>query len=218
MARSERPMTHSIFQAIEAGELSLTGIKDKNPLTFKDRVVVLGNIGRLKKEHARCLHLVTRFVEVAGEPAPQRDPGIRALEDAIRNETRGPVGAATAVLPAASKLDETARRGQAILRCTATALALERFRLASGRWPASLTEVVPGYLRQVPTDPFDGQPVRLVRFGDRVAIYSVGPDGQDNGGLFDRTAPLVNGIDLGVCLWDLRHRRQPPDAGVQRNR
>ncbi len=41
-----------------------------------------------------------------------------------------------------------------------TALAIERYRLATGKIPERLEELVPQYLRAVPTDPFDGQPIR----------------------------------------------------------
>jgi hypothetical protein len=42
--------------------------------------------------------------------------------------------------------------------------------------------LVPSYLDAIPTDPFDGHAIRLAIKGDRWIIYSVGPDGVDNGG------------------------------------
>ena len=41
-----------------------------------------------------------------------------------------------------------------------TALAIQRYRLATGRLPASLEELVPRYIKDVPIDPFDGRPSR----------------------------------------------------------
>ena len=63
-----------------------------------------------------------------------------------------------------------------------TAVAIERFRLAHGRPPGTLGELVPELLRAVPNDPFDGAPLRWVSTADGYRVYSVGPDGIDQGG------------------------------------
>jgi hypothetical protein len=89
-------------------------------------------------------------------------------------------------------------------------LAAERFRLHQGRWPGSLEELRPTYLQQILADPYDGRPLRFRRLPDGVLIYSVGPDGVDNGGVIAR--PFIQsqkGIDLGMQLWDVALRRQP---------
>ena len=39
-------------------------------------------------------------------------------------------------------------------------LAVERFRLKNGRLPDSLSELVPDFMPSIPTDPFDGKPIR----------------------------------------------------------
>jgi hypothetical protein len=62
----------------------------------------------------------------------------------------------------------------------------------------------------VPTDLYDGQPLRLRRLDDGLVIYSVGPDGKDDGGKLDRQNPVGPGMDLGFQLWDVAKRRQPP--------
>jgi hypothetical protein len=85
---------------------------------------------------------------------------------------------------------------------------VERFRQARGRWPTTLTELVPDYIKQVPRDPFDGAPLRYRPFDQGVVIYSVGVDKQDNGGHLAKN-PNERGSDLGVRLWEVKHRRQP---------
>jgi hypothetical protein len=59
----------------------------------------------------------------------------------------------------------------------------------------------------VPTDPFDGQPMRYRRTADGIVIYAVGPDGVDNQGALDRTGRTPDGTDLGFQLWDVAKRR-----------
>jgi hypothetical protein len=72
--------------------------------------------------------------------------------------------------------------GYAYSRLARTALAVERFRLAHGRLPESLGELVPEFLPVVPADPFDGQPLRYRVLSKGYMVYSVGDDGHDDGG------------------------------------
>ena len=87
-------------------------------------------------------------------------------------------------------------------------MALERFRQVKNRWPEKLDELVPDFLSAVPLDPFDGNPLRLVRKGPALIVYSVSADKQDNGGTF-LVNPMQPGSDVGFVLHDLAHRRQP---------
>jgi hypothetical protein len=108
------------------------------------------------------------------------------------------------------KMIEAERRARSLLRSASSAVAAERFRLERGRWPESLEELVPAYLRAVPLDPFDGRPLRFRRLADGVVVYSVGPDGTDDGGevLNDPQTPGLP-KDSGTRLWDPRQRRLP---------
>jgi hypothetical protein len=68
------------------------------------------------------------------------------------------------------------------VRLARTALAVERFRLASGALPENLSELVPQFLSEMPIDSFDGQPLRYHRLARGFVIYSVGRDCHDDGG------------------------------------
>ena len=62
-------------------------------------------------------------------------------------------------------------------------LAARRMYLRSGRLPATLDDLVSaGLLKQIPVDPFSGQPILMKGRDQEVVIYSVGNDGVDNGG------------------------------------
>ncbi len=101
-------------------------------------------------------------------------------------------------------------RTQAELRCTIAALAVERHRRAKGALPGSLAELVPAYLRAVPTDPYDGQPLRYRKVADGVVIYDLGSDCTDDQGNLNRQHPGTWGTDIGLQLWDIDLARQPP--------
>ena len=63
------------------------------------------------------------------------------------------------------------------------AIALERHHHKRGSYPDSLKPLVPEFLAVLPRDPMDGQTLRYRRKNDNIfTLYSVGWDGQDDGG------------------------------------
>ena len=71
-----------------------------------------------------------------------------------------------------------------------TLLALRAYKLDRGAYPTALSALVPGYLKTVPSDPFAlSGPLRYKRTAGSFLLYSVGPDGKDDGGkpIFDAT-------------------------------
>jgi hypothetical protein len=110
-----------------------------------------------------------------------------------------------------NKVGQAVLRNQAHLVCAETALAVERFRLAHKHWPRTLTELCPALLPSVPLDPYTGAPLRYARRDDGVAIYSVGPDLEDDGGEILRYRPQGN-YDIGFRLYDVDKRNLPPLA------
>ncbi len=68
-------------------------------------------------------------------------------------------------------------------RLVTTALALHRYRLHHGSWPAHLDLLIPQFLPSLPLDPYDAQPIRYRPQPDgRLLLYSVGEDAIDQGG------------------------------------
>jgi hypothetical protein len=94
---------------------------------------------------------------------------------------------------------------EALLRVAATALAVEQWRVEHGEWPESLEQLVPGLLEEVPEDPYSEDKLVYRRTGDGVVVYSVGPDGAEDGGV--RLGELTG--QYGALLrsgWDLPFR------------
>ncbi len=62
-------------------------------------------------------------------------------------------------------------------------LALREYRLQHGHYPKSLTELTPTCLQKLPDDPFAAQGTFQYHLdGKNYVLYSVGPDGVDDGG------------------------------------
>ena len=55
-------------------------------------------------------------------------------------------------------------------------------RLKYQKFPKDLATLVPEYMAVVPVDPFDKEPIHYVMQKKGFIVYSVGEDGQDNGG------------------------------------
>jgi len=76
-------------------------------------------------------------------------------------------------------------------RLLVTVIALKRYHLQHGDYPTSLNELVPDFLKQIPMDFMDGKPLRYrLRSDGDFLLYSVGEDGEDNGG---DASPVENG-------------------------
>jgi hypothetical protein len=59
------------------------------------------------------------------------------------------------------------------------ALAARAFDSEKGKWPEKLADLVPGYLKALPTDRFtDKQPLQMRLENDGLIIWSVGPEGK----------------------------------------
>jgi len=63
-------------------------------------------------------------------------------------------------------------------------LAVRAFQLERGELPDRLEQLTPELLAELPVDPFDskGHPLRYLRTDDGYVLYSIGGDGDDDGG------------------------------------
>jgi len=100
---------------------------------------------------------------------------------------------AAQMMPAAAAAFSATARTQAVRDLLLMAIATKRHRLKHGHDPASVDDLMPEFLAAIPTDPFDGQPLRMKVTAGEIVFYSVGMDRIDNGGLDpdDRTMPDI---------------------------
>jgi hypothetical protein len=68
------------------------------------------------------------------------------------------------------------------LRTARVALAIQRYRLATDKFPDKLGDLVPKYLESVPKDPFDGNELRYRKLDPGYVVHSIGEDLSDDGG------------------------------------
>jgi hypothetical protein len=147
-----------------------------------------------------------RFQELAHRAAEpgERYPEIsRAAEAVAQEPAAGRRGYfASLLVPALSRVFETQAKSQARHRAAEILLAATRARLEAAAPPESAESLVPTWLVAVPADPFRTEGPLTVKTGaDGWLVYSVGPDGEDDGGPVPAGAEPVEGNDdVGLRL------------------
>jgi hypothetical protein len=212
--RGERGMLDGFLEVIQHGRLSqaelrqaLDGLSGNSAGAglIESNLELLTLRGTVRRDRADVLRRMNRLVEIARLPPEEQRQQIEAWQASVKQE-----GSPLArKLLQVEKISQACRRSHADLRCMIVTLALERFHRANGCWPGGLQELTRGYLDHVLLDPFDGKPLKYARRDDGVTVYSVGPDGQDNGGNVTGRW-LDEGTDWGYRLWEVDRRRQPP--------
>jgi hypothetical protein len=232
--RFEEESRHAMFLIMLRGERAFTdwylgGLRTKTGKAVKavDSDTWKGLPGKGEKEktealarlaarsHAHALRYRTRQVEIAKLPAHQWKVRLKALQagnDGLPKEVARLVSVNLPNCPA------ICQHHLAVTRCAAAGLAVERFRLANGRWPKSLEELQPKYLRQVPRDPFDGRQLRYRRTEEGVAVFSVGENEKDDGKIVIPFHQPGEAVDYGFQLWDVKKRRQPAKESADQSR
>jgi len=124
---------------------------------------------------------------------------IRAIPD---KQTRSQVFADRVVMllmPPMRTLLNAADRNEQGERNTQIAFALAMYKIDQGRYPAKLDALVPKYLAQVSGDLFSGKELIYRPTDDGYLLYSVGVNGQDDGGRTFGDEP-IGGDDLPIRM------------------
>ncbi len=87
------------------------------------------------------------------------------------------------ILNEAQKLFDRVTEAHALQRVTEVALALRLYRKEHGRYPEDLRALVPKFLPSVPSDPYDGKPLRYRKLAKGFKVWSVGGNRKDDGGV-----------------------------------
>lgn len=88
---------------------------------------------------------------------------------------------------------------QILLDQARLACALERYRLARGTYPATLTELVPQFIAHLPHDPYARAPYHYQRTDDGTfLLYGVGSNRKDDGGVI---VPNLSESEQPDAIW-----------------
>jgi hypothetical protein len=135
-------------------------------------------------EHARFNNLLREWQEARRKSFPgilDAVQDVQAKADAIP-EWRARITRALMPPGSITRLTLTEADQRARISIAQTALALERFRLAKGALPERLEDLVPSFLPEVFSDPFDGKALRYRRNPSGYVLYSIGMNLEDEDG------------------------------------
>lgn len=162
----------------------------------------------ITRELVRSLRAWAELLEIARKPWPERAK-LAAPEKYRYAGEQFNRGGINGVLAAVSIFRQTLVPDLLVYdRGSQVAVAIERYRRAhDGAVPATLNELIPRFLQTIPEDPVLGEPLRFRALPDGYVVYSVGPDGKDDGGTQLRQTPMgakyfqtafPSGADMGI--------------------
>jgi hypothetical protein len=127
------------------------------------------------------LDLMDEYIKSAQLPLHKRQEAVKAIDTRFISTSKIHI-LLYAIMPPLSRITTIELRTIARLQTARVALAIERYRLAAGRLPDALADLVPAYLDSVPMDPFDGDELRYRKLEAGFVVYSIGEDLSDDDG------------------------------------
>lgn len=194
----ERAMILSMFDAVAAGKLDPSTAASSAGSAGPWKPSFLLPVLVTRSNQLFAVTMLTEFVSDA-------DDTTKLMATAARQRTTMMTASRIQVfskmlMPSYERATMLMGRIRAVLTCLRTAIAAEQFRLANGRFPDSLGELVPMYVATTPTDPFTGTSLLLQVQDGAIVLYSVGEDGEDDGGSIERLHGEKIPLDAGVRL------------------
>jgi hypothetical protein len=197
--RGERAALDRLFENLQTGAVPLEdvfGSRPQNLWGWQDHA-------HLPMDRATALRGMTACVEAARRPLHEQPPAFAAMPEPPADPHLVISGM---MVSSVENVAHTFWRTSAQARCAVVGIACERFRQQHGRWPGSLTALVPTFLPAVPLDPYTGEPLHFAKLESGVVVYSVGSDRRGDGGTLD---PLSSPPPR-FRLWNPDQRRRPP--------
>src|ERR1035441_7349198 len=177
----ERCMHVDVFQGLRTENIFLKeisdGARDEDVLWLRIRRAT----GLLELDETACLDIMERNVYATQLLPPESIAASHAVADKVQRLAPWHLFSRM-LLRELDMFFSKSAPCDAKIRDAQAALAVERYRLANGKLPGQLGDLVPAFLPSVPSDPFDGKPLRYKTLTKGYVVYSVGDDREDNGG------------------------------------
>jgi hypothetical protein len=166
---------------------------------FRPILALYKAIGMADSDAVIYLDLMDEYIKLSKIPLHERQEAAKAVEARFQSTSRVHV-LLYVITPALSRITTIGTRNIAQLLNARIALAIERYRLATGKLPAALGNLVPDYLNAVPKDPFDGNHLRYKKLNPGFVVYSIGEDLIDDGGKEKPTGKKKKGESWDVTF------------------
>ena len=207
----EGDLPRPIYINSEGKEIAL------DPVGMYDKIITMGKSEKqLRGDNKRLEGQIELFADIEDIPV-WKEEADKALEkvaqfessllkdpDSRTEEAAKTIAELLAViaLPNLAKAVEHYCLPEAKFRALLAAAAIRVYMEEKGRFPDTLSDLVPEYLASVPIDPWSQDVLKYVKTKEKILVYSFGPDRTDNNGAgtgYERSKEL-EGKDLIFSL------------------
>jgi len=157
------------------------GLFGGSHVPFRPILAFYNAIGMTDSDAIIYLDIMEEYIKIDRLPIHERQKAAESVEARIQSTSQAHI-LLHVVMPALSRISAIDTRNIAQLLTTRIGLAIERYRLAAGKLPDSLEDLIPDYIDAVAMDPFDGHGLRYKRLETGFVVYSIGEDLSDDGG------------------------------------
>ncbi len=206
MARAERALCHERLQTCENGDQSMEEVFGYSPLPEFELPFLSRPL--LPHSHAWIIRYFNNLVEACKGPAEKQKETIQTLSISVTSASSQVRWILSDWPKFYLRQVHRVLASRGLLRCAATALACERFRLRNNRWPRGLEELVPDYLQEIPCDPIHGTTVQARMLEEKMIICF--PNLKDNSNRSAVPEDVGNGkeIEVSFTLWSPSERKK----------
>lgn len=156
---------------------------ETSPSPFWALLMKIPGSGRyMDWELLHATEMYTELIAVGNSEPSERKELARSVQQELNENLGLGNSIANKLIPSMIRAFEAESRILAYLDALSVGLAALQFSSDHERMPNELQELVPGYLPEVPTDPFSGNPLRMRSDETGIVIYSLGHDRDDDGG------------------------------------
>lgn len=161
------------------------------PVGWQQKVIVMSlDVGRsmIHARRNRTIAKINEWYDRMNEigklsPCERREHRILCMSDSMGWVERLRYGWVRLLMPAERRVSELAFRARAGYEALMTVVAVKRYQLEKGNYPADLKILVQdGYLKKVPSDPYSVGALVYRPTDEDFILYSLGPNFADDGG------------------------------------
>jgi len=148
---------------------------------------------RMFSMSAKYLRDMAWLIKISTQPWPGPLDELNAVKPKSPAKPAG-------LIPAVYVLSRLTADTLAVVRCTTSAIAIERYRLQNGHLPDALADICPTYIKSIPPDPFTGKTLFYIRDDQSYVVYSTGANCADDGGIITGKAGEQAALDTGIRI------------------
>jgi hypothetical protein len=208
--RGERGGFNKLFEGLKSGKIDMAALEgNTDQKSMLKSVAFRAYKPFLPGDQAKTLEILTAYLEATKLPAHEQKAALEQIKMPPQPPEDIRYVITNLLMPACVKVAEASWRNRADLLTGSVAIACERYRIANGRWPDSLSNIPRDILPDIPIDPYNGKPIQYQKLVDGVAIFSVGNEQDAEKRKSGEIKDPIGHLGRGWKLWNKELRGLP---------